>query len=346
MLNPLRIGGTRGPDGRTLTDLFNQLSALTTIANELTLIRATLDQLVRPDILTPGYNGLPAELVSMRQYLDRLIGTSAGAGWVGLPDYLSAIIGQRSAFITTPEGPYFTLLTEIFNQLFTARAALTVEPGGTTPPFNLVDNTTGLTGYLDSITQVLGNAGDVPAQETLKSLLAALLLCCQEGNEPPAQPLNQPPVDTCANFTYGPLRVVELVPTGSTPSWGAVGNDWYALDFGDIAQETAGLIAQDLDTSATVPFPAYYPTTDDADLCIAWNFAGNTFPNALTIRRMGSGDFYNDTGNGTAIPLAGEANASTAAQSAGIRFVYILQVPAGTPPPNLNLWLSVRAQAS
>lgn len=271
VLPPNRIGGARGDDGRTLTDLYNQLVL---VQASLTGIGERLATLMEPD---------PTVVVN-------------GFEWEGLRRallYMQSI--QTSTFNAADQGAAYALDIRgwLGYHLGATGAEGAVQPGGQAAPAKLfqsaIDTVAALTSPNDentfsrlgsirdnslAILQAIGSLPGTPAGETVKTLLAALVACCEEGAGEPTDPTQNPAPDGfCAGSTR--LRNTGWEDLGSGGTIGGTPvNVWRpTFDY-----NSPVIAPADGYSPAGEPQSLLVPSGTNVRVCGSWDFTSQAAP--------------------------------------------------------------------
>lgn len=203
MPNPLRLGGARGPNGRTFDDLYNQLAALNAGLigpnSILTLMRQSLYEInqthyaIYSTITSIGATAnehlrvireLAAYHVQLTEQLTALTTTGVAhlANLKRLNDY---IVGTGAVQANRGE--------DIYDELLIIHGFLNQIRGYSSLQANFLED---MKPALDRLSDVTGNLATPPAAVTIKSLLVQLLACCEDAAAPGGGGV-LPPADVC-----------------------------------------------------------------------------------------------------------------------------------------------------
>lgn len=208
------------------------------------------------------------------------------AGWPGLKNWLDERIYPQAEYAETES----SLLQRVNTGVGSIIVLRQYVVGGGNPPAlgrgenfytvlqSLDTRLNAANGLLNEQSSVLGFIGDEPAQRSIKSLIAEGTAasvraadCCEGGGEDPPpdpEPVNQPPV----NFGCpGGQRVTSFEAKGTTTVNGETRWLWQAR----FDTPPAG-IAQFVLPAGTGTSYGLAAQATKYDLCIAWNFQGNT----------------------------------------------------------------------
>lgn len=189
MPNPLRLGGARGPNGRTLDDLYTRLgdvvtglATLNTITNQLVSVNqnlletrdgvGSLTQLLRGFEVPYGTDpsSYPMVLKSVRDLVKRLNDYIVGTG---------AVQNDRGE--------------NFYGELLIIHGFLNQIRGYSSSQVNFLED---MKPALDRLSDVTGNLATPPAAVTIKSLLVQLLACCEDAAAPGGGGV-LPPANVC-----------------------------------------------------------------------------------------------------------------------------------------------------
>lgn len=331
--------GIRGPDGRSLTDVYNRV----------TDVRDSVEAAI-VELVTVNTN-----LARVATAVERLsgVGTALPASWVGLPGYLNGIVGPSAA----QNGP-----NSLFSNVSALRAELSrvgsILVGGDSPSgqnrmLQLVELLTAVEAEAATsadaaaaLALVVGSITDDPTGSTLKDLLrsldvtaAAIQECvCDGGTTPLPPPDNREPLSDCGAAIYPKSRVTAFTPADGPPEFGGSDSS-YALEFGTLDVDTSDEVLWDFDTGPTaITWPAIYSPVA-LDYCLSWNLENNPTPAQVRIARMGTGSFYDNTGSGEIVTGVTGDGSHLFTVAADVRFAIIIDTAPGDPLPGLNFWL-------
>ena len=316
---PNRIGGIRGPNGATLDDI---LATLTLIRNGQ-LLQLQNEQAIRTALDT---------LVTRVTYLTGTSAPNATNFGASLPAYLQRVLGW-----TNPQGPqagsiqqYAIESFDALNSLRQAAAGVDVFAEGDniyTRIFNALSSLEGDNVYarLGSIRdnslallQAVGSLPSTPASETVKTLLAALVACCEDGNDgsTPQPGLNPPPPNAC-------LESDGYTPLARVLGWSLVGEADGDTNIYQALWPTNTPAGYYL-IPAAAPFPQGQGIASDqgdfARACFAWDFTG-AIPGLVTLPVESDG-VWRSSASGTSVvpsfPIGGVP--STVGASSRLRY--------------------------
>jgi hypothetical protein len=345
---PNTPGGIRGPDARTLTDLYNQAA---TANAALAAIAASL-------------SAMALDTVQIRDDLRRLAGDPAAtpANWTGLPPNWIQTIGPPIATAIDTMRPnlariYTNTLQTNQSLIF---AGMPITAGGRVSQavdmvISEAPNRSTARFAIEALAAAVGSLGSDPASETVKTLLADILAettrgadCCEEnggGGDDPGGPLNSPPPAAFCedNISADRVRVATLIPIDSGAVGGAVGQTRIGLDFGSPAD---GILTYDATASAEANLPVYLVTYGSTlEGCMDWDMTGNSNP-PWTVEHILVEDVAG-TWTGTISTTIGNTSGTQPGGGAwsranGLRFAFRLVYTDAedAQAPNRNFWLS------
>lgn len=268
--------GIRGDNPRGIGRIISQLASIVSgigslpgIATDIAAIRSILE--------TPS-TGMAANLLTLLTRVSYLTGTatpSSSAFGTSLPVYLQTVLGSRAAASTEAQTVWSWLQDNsdangrVLLGLSGNEAAL---PGAT----NILVNQLAA---LNSLQLVMGTLEQTPTGETIKSILQAQLVCCEEGSTPGGGGPTENPAPTGFCDTFTRVRVDAWAFVGSSTVEGTDVNIYRAtwadstlfnpLNVGVVSGSTLGV--------RTI----WAPTNTHALYCVAWDFTGNDLPIAI-----------------------------------------------------------------
>lgn len=343
MLPPFgHIGGVRGPNGTTLTDLQTLLTTidgrLATLNQNVEGMTASLQQ-IAGDLRflsgDPAQN--PLTRPSLVDYLFRVLGSVPVAAAQAIRPSAYNVSARADFIVQLLAGSGFT--NDGGGELITALLALTAA----------LTSSGAIGGTLPDIRDVLGDISASPEGSSIKDLLRSMdtnllgLRDCCEGQSGGGGEL-PPPVGTlCEGADYGPFRVEQFIASDQYLEIGSggAGTPTYLLDFGELATRTQNLVFRDQDTTQVGPVFAYYaPST--IGICVSWDFTDQTPPQFTTLQRAGTDDWYSGGLSGSPFPSQTATQGSyQAIINANVRFLLAIDVPDGNAMPGRNIFLSI-----
>lgn len=345
---PNTPGGIRGPDARTMTDLYNLLWEANEqrhlIYGELQYFRERLDLI--------------------ENYLFRLVGApeSTPAAWSGLPGYLHARLFPADG----SEGA-----ASINEQLIALIARATVASIGLYGEYPPQDSGV-LVAILDALLSGSGNnavlaadvaaiklvLGDVAAPNegsTLKDYLRSIDAntlraadCCEDGGgpvDPPPNTENPEPLEVgCDVEDYNYLRNTGWVSISPPLLDNQPGLEGWAPVFTNVNPWFDGDLQQDPPAGGSgILFSAFVNVNTGYSACLKWDFTDNVVPQLGNFYRFENADFYTVGGTPSSIaPLNVPVGGFIQSLNAGIRWIPVFYTEAGSGPPGNNLWLTVQ----
>lgn len=339
---PATPGGLRGPDGRTLTSLYNALvggvtpeisllARLDSIAQKLDRTNLILQvALGDPDNPPMGWNGLAA-------YLDLIMASARSAPPLTMIDLLEAI---RAATVNVGASVDAAAMSEAGRDV-TEQVYLE----------EIQFNTAGAAASSAAMSAVLGDFFGTPVNVSIKQLLADSLAeqtraadCCEESNQEPS-PVNDPPTENLCDGDYAAqlVRVVGLIPVQQGSTGSAPGETRIGLDFGP---GDGGFLTYDGIASAEAGLPVYATSEfGDVPVCVQWNLLGDKAPpwdvQRVLVEQVGG--VWEPTVTvslGTAFASPPGSGTNTVAADRRIAFRLSVLGDENSPPPGPNFWLS------
>lgn len=362
-LPPNRIGGARGPGGVTLTEIRNQLDAMMTTQNETFQLLLEMSNgitsiatALQPDGVTHGQLATIANAAS-NSYEQLLLLTEgfhqfaviegADAGYFGAAFYLQNIYNRLETLRSQ--------LTDPLQQQLQAQITIRQHTSTLVTALGTLDqlpqNTT-IKALLVKLNGIMGELTGVPVGSTIKDLLrsidlnvSAIEACACEGSGG-AQPLNPSPANACSGYNYGPIRNQDYFNAQTPIDMGGEGNS-YQVWFGYLGAQTGEMVFADADTAQGLDVVAYYSPSNALEYKLSWDFSGNTLPTGATLRRFGTSDFYSEIGAGTTLnPFEMPTGTYTFTVDAGVRWMFVIDLPSAAAVPNNNFHLCVRQAPS
>lgn len=349
VLPPNRIGGVRGPNGATLDDVVAAVSdllpVLEGIQSSVAALAQRVDALFLPDpaIVVNGFEweGIQRALL-YQSWLQTNIFTVANEGasaavtlrgWLGY--HLGALDEQGAVQPGGQAAP-----AKLYLSAIDTAAALTSASGDTAySRFGTMrDNST-------AILQAIGTLPSTPNGETVKTLLAALLECCQTGGgETPGNGQNPAPSGFCDGLTR--VRQLSWDELGTTTIGGTAATI-YRVQFnfgGGLLDPAQGYLPVG---EPNAPQSIRIVDGVAVNLCLSWDFSGQTAPLAFgrDIGAVGStlvnSQFVGTPLTGAELQTGGDTVLVDRVTNAGDRLVVYNFAFATGVTPTLNVHLGV-----